>query len=273
LSEEIEELKTLHTGYGGLTSFKSDQFFTPEVVTDFMVDIVDPKDGCNVLEYSCGCGAFLNALYKKNPNINLTGIELSYDLAEIASLCYPDANIIRGDALDFIEEFEERMNLVISNPPFGMPAIRKDFEVARRTSEQYFLEMAVRCLKPGGIVALVLPEGIFSNPNCQMIRNWVIDRCYYLATVSLPAETFFFAGTGVKTSIMLAQKKYLGHDGGNYPIFMAICEDIGWTSRGKPTGKCDLDTIKEAYFKFKPQQDAYLDPGEPELPDLKVVNF
>ncbi|MFX4261266.1 HsdM family class I SAM-dependent methyltransferase [Pelotomaculum propionicicum] len=268
--EEIEELKTLHTGYGGLTSFKSDQFFTPEVVTSFLVDMVDPKDGWNVLEFSCGCGAFLNALTQKNSNINLTGIELSYDLAQIASLCYPKANIIRGDALDYLAEFEGRMNLVISNPPFGMPTVRKNFEVARRASEQYFLEMAVRCLKPGGVVALILPEGIFCNSHTKPLRKWLMEKCYYLGTISLPIQTFYFAGTGVKTSIMLAKKKYPGHEAGNYPVFMAICEEVGWDNRGKPTGKCDLDKIREAYFELKPEQDAYLENSKTEF---DVINF
>ena len=38
---------------------------------------------------------------------------------------------------------------------------------------------------------------------------------------------------------------------GNYPIFMAIAEHIGYDATGKKDAKSDLNEIYEEYKKFK----------------------
>ena len=61
--EEIEELKLLHTGYGGIGD--NTQYFTPKPVVNYIMDvlkIVGFKGG-NVLEPSCGNGIFIDAIH------------------------------------------------------------------------------------------------------------------------------------------------------------------------------------------------------------------
>ncbi|QUH21886.1 HsdM family class I SAM-dependent methyltransferase [Alkaliphilus sp. B6464] len=247
---EISELKTLHTGYGGIYGkYSNDQFFTPDIVTSFMADILQLNDNDKVLEFSCGTGNIINALENKNKTLNITGVELMREYADIASLCYPKANIINGDALEYLDRFENSFDIVIGNPPFGLNIEKSGFNIAKRKSEEYFLEMAVRCLKEGGYGMLVLPDGILSNSTYKKLREWLISQTYYLSSISLPSETFYFTGTSVNTSIVYFRKKIKGYEPGNYNIFMAICDDIGWDRRGNETGKCDLNLIKETYLK------------------------
>lgn len=245
---EVEELKQSHTGYGGITWGDNTQFFTPQVVTDFMVDMIDIPNGANVLEFSCGAGAFINALYKKNKDISVTGIELSSELAKLASVCYPEANIIRGDALEYMDKFKNSMDLIIGNPPFGKgPKTIDGFQYAKGKLEEYFLELAVNCLKEGGEAILIMPDGVLANSQSAKIRKWVLEECYYMGTISLPPETFYFSGTSCKTSVIFFKKKYKEVEVEDYSVFMAIANEIGWNSRGQMTGKCDLDEIKTAY--------------------------
>lgn len=253
-ADEIEELKRSHTGLGGLSWYDHGQFFTPKAITDFMVNLIEPQDGASVLEFACGAGAFLDSLYKKNPNLRVVGIELCGDLAEIARICYPRAEIIHGDTLELFPRFERKMDFVIGNPPFGKASKYDGFVVAKGRLEEYFLEVAVRCLKEGGDAILVMPDGILSNSSSKPIRQWLLKECYYLATISLPQETFYFSGTSVKTSIIYFKKKYQNHPVGDYPVFMAICRNIGWDKKGVRTGKCDLDEIKNAYLSYKGRQ-------------------
>lgn len=257
--EEIEELKRLHTGYGGLYRYNGGQFFTPETVADFMVDLISLKSGMTVLEPACGAGAFLNSLYKKNTNISVVGIELSYELAEVGKICYPNAKIINGDALVHFKDFEQKVDIVIGNPPFGKTNVKySGFARAKNGRlEEHFLEAAVRCLKDGGEAILIMPDSILSNASTKNLREWLLQECYYLATISLPCETFYFSGTSVKTSIMYFKKKYRNASAGDYPVFMAICENIGWNGRGQKTGRCDLEQIKKKYLSFKPVQFSY----------------
>jgi len=194
---------------------------------------------------------FLNSLYKKNLNLNIVGIERYYELAEIAKICYPSAEIIHGDTLELFPKFEGKMDFIIGNPPFGKAPKYDGFIKARGKFEEYFLEIAVRCLKEGGEAILIMPDGILSNSSSAAIRKWLLEECYYLATISLPQETFYFSGTSVKTSVVYFKKKYKNQPVKNYPVFMAICKNIGWDTRGVKTGECDLEVIKNAYLTFK----------------------
>lgn len=249
-AEEIEELKTSHTGYGGMWKGSS-QYFTPSIVADFMVRLLpDLKDGSKVLEFSCGAGSIIRALYDRNSNIEVTGVEIDGELAEIASICYPQANIIHDNALYYVKEFEGKYDVVIGNPPFGQAPKIEGYEQAKSKYEEYFLELAVRSLKEGGESVLIVPDGILANHSSKPIRKWLLDCCYYRGTVSLPPETFYFSGTQCKTSVIFFKKKYSGYTIENYPIFMAICENIGWDNRGRMKGDGDLDIILKAYKDY-----------------------
>lgn len=256
---EIEALKKCHTGYGGITS-NATQFFTPEVVTDFMVDMLgEIKDYTSVLEFSCGSGAFIEALYKKNNKIDVTGIELSYELAQLAELCYPQAKIIQGDALEYMDQFKESFDLIIGNPPFGKS--RKNYiglEYSKKKLEEQFIEMAVHCLKEGGEAILIVPDSVCANQSSINLRKWLIQECYYRASISLPPETFYFSGTSCKTTIIYFKKKFKGHEPDDYPVMMGVCEKIGWDSRGRSDEHNDLEKIKDAFIPIKTKQNQIL---------------
>jgi len=259
-AEEILLLKKEYTGYGGLYSgswSNNGQFFTPPNITKFILDLLQIPSGTKVLEPSAGAGAFFEFLPK---GCDVTGIEITQEAAEVVRLCYPNINVIRGDALSMLSDLEGKFDFCIGNPPFMKlnPGNRPDgytiSEKGKGKAEWYFTELAVRSLKPGGLAALVLPDSIFSTSSDAHLRKWVAvgndeenPQCWYIGTVSLPKETFYFSGTSVSTSIMFIQKKIPGVDLGGYSIFMAICENIGWDSRGRQTGQCDLDKILAAY--------------------------
>ena len=145
-------------------------------------------------------------------------------------------------------------DVVFANPPFGSklpiddPHILDQFELARteakaqRSSmppEQLFIERCLDFLKPGGRLAIVLPDSILSNPGLAFIRRWVIKRAYVLASIDLPREMFARSDTHTMTSVLVLQKftkeerKFA--DAGSLPeyqIFMAIADRVGWDLRG-----------------------------------------
>ena len=73
-------------------------------------------------------------------------------------------------------------------------------------TEILFLERCLSLLKPGGRLAVVLPEGILNNPSLQYVRQYCEDRAKLRAVISLPQETFLSSGATVKTSIVYLQK-------------------------------------------------------------------
>jgi type I restriction enzyme M protein len=150
-----------------------------------------------------------------------------------------------------------RFDIIVTNPPFGSkipiddPHILEQFELAkfeienglRRGSmppEQLFIERCLQLLKPGGRLAIVLPDSILSNPGLAFIRRWILKRARVLASVDLPQVTFE-PYTGTQTSVLLLQKKnreemLLEQESGrprDYEVFMTTPEAVGHDRRGE----------------------------------------
>lgn len=73
-------------------------------------------------------------------------------------------------------------------------------------TEVLFLERSLDLLTPGGRMAIVLPEGILSNPTSQGVREHCELRAYLRAVVSLPKDTFKSTSADVRTSIVVLQR-------------------------------------------------------------------
>jgi type I restriction enzyme M protein len=157
------------------------------------------------------------------------------------------------------------MDVVMTNPPFGSEIpitdenILKSYDLAhvwekledgsfRNTGrlqgsvapEILFIERCLNWLKPGGRMAIVLPDGILGNPAAEYIRWWILNNAWVLASVDLPVETFIVeANVNILTSLLFLKKKpaeliKLESMNGTreYPVFMAVAEKVGFDRRG-----------------------------------------
>lgn len=86
--------------------------------------------------------------------------------------------------------------------------------------ESLFIERFIQLAKPGGWVAMIIPDGILSNGSFHFLRQFVADKCCVRAIVSLPRETFKHVKTNAKTSVLLLEK---GKEDSNmdYRVFLA----------------------------------------------------
>ena len=101
-----------------------------------------------------------------------------------------------------------------------------------------FIERNLDFLKPGGRMAIVLPQGRFNNTSDKYIREFIADRARILAVVGLDTNTFK-PHTGTKTSVLFLQKWNDDPDQGplcpkveDYPIFFAVSEKGGKDNSG-----------------------------------------
>lgn len=143
-----------------------------------------------------------------------------------------------------------KFDMVFTNPPFGAE-VEVDKEIAARyelnstAPEVLYIEACYNYLKPGGKMAIVLPDGILGNPNMESVRIWILKHFKLLASIDLPVETFL-PQVGVQASLLFLQKKtaeegqinYLDED---YNVFMATVERVGKDRRGNPIYKKDED--------------------------------
>lgn len=164
-----------------------------------------------------------------------------------------------------------KFDMIFTNPPFGAkvevdPAIieRAGYELQSNAPEVLFIEQCYRFLKPGGKMAIVLPDGILGNPNMEQTRIWILRHFKLLASVDLPVETFL-PQVGVQASLLFLQKKtsteaLVPIEEEDYDVFMAIVEKVGKDRRGVPIYEKDDDGA-ELLFPHTKEWIGYTDSG------------
>jgi type I restriction enzyme M protein len=113
---------------------------------------------------------------------------------------------------------EFTFDLLMANPPFAGDIkegnILSKYELGKKPDGKYqtkvgrdilFIERNLDFLKPGGRMAIVLPQGRFNNSSDKQIREYIAGRCRILAVVGLHGNVFK-PHTGTKTSVLLVQK-------------------------------------------------------------------
>lgn len=108
-------------------------------------------------------------------------------------------------------------DILMTNPPFAgninEREILRQYRLAERNGRTVskigrdilFIERNLNFLKPGGRMAIVLPQGRLNNTNDLPIRNFLFGKARILAVVGLHGNTFR-PHTGTKTSVVFLQK-------------------------------------------------------------------
>ena len=134
------------------------------------------------------------------------------------------------------EEEEEDAN----EPGDEAEKLRKRKKVNGMKRDILFIERCLDLLKPGGRMAIVLPQGNLNNLGTRALRSYIASRARLLAVVGLHINTFK-PFTGTKTSVVFLQK--WGGDTGdtieNYPVFMATSQHSGKDNSGEYVFKYD----------------------------------
>ena len=211
---------------------------------------------------------------------NLYGIEINDQIARVCKMnmiIHDDGhtNIISTDSLKNVDEITKQhkgfkknsFDILLTNPPFGaiVKSTEKDYldkyelgkDKKNQKTEILFIERCLDFLKPNGKMAIVLPDGILTNSSLQYVRDFLMGKSQILAVVSLPQIAFTHFGAGVKSSLVFVRKKKDNEKSGNYPIFMAIAEHIGYDATGRKDVINDLNTILEEYRKFEKNPKGY----------------
>lgn len=201
----------------------------------------------------------------------------------------PEWIITYGSGFKRLEELKEDKNsykefkfdVLMTNPPFAgdikEPRIIHKYELGYNQKNKpkskvgrdiLFIERNLDFLKPGGRMAIVLPQGRLNNTSDKDIREFIADKARILAVVGLHGNTFK-PHAGTKTSILFLQKwdDTLCPKKDDYPIFFAVSERSGKGNSGEYVyikngdGKRKLDK----YGHFIVDHDLHSEGGE--LPD------
>lgn len=242
--------------------------FDPDLKKAARMNMVMAGDGhanifnINSLEYPKG----------DKPDIAKISPRIKASLKKTGDGATCDSHISSGDV-------RGKFDMVFTNPPFGTKvkvdlAISRNFELGQtwkkeadgsftcsepssgEAPEVLFIEKCGDFLKPGGKLAIVLPDGILGNPDAEAIRLWILHNFRILASIDLPVE-MFLPQVGVQSSLFFLQKKTederlaSANSQENYEVFMAIAEAVGKDRRGQPIYKRDDDGAEILFDEVK----------------------
>lgn len=175
-------------------------------------------------------------------------------------------------------------DIIVTNPPFGSKipitdsSILSQFEISGTSKslppEQLFVERCVQFLKPGGRMAIILPDSILGAPGLVHIRKWLLKNTYIIASIDLHADTFQ-PRNGTQTSVLIVQKKNdeeIREPEHAYNIFMAMIEKVGHDKRGNTIYKRDNDGEILYFKKSRLNETGDIEESEePEINDQTVL--
>ena len=109
-------------------------------------------------------------------------------------------------------------DVLLTNPPFAGDIkdsrILHQYDLAKKPNGKWqnkvgrdvlFIQRNLEFLKPGGRMAIILPQGRMNNLTDKTIRDFIADHARILSVVGLHGNTFK-PHTGTKTSILFCQK-------------------------------------------------------------------
>lgn len=145
-------------------------------------------------------------------------------------------------------------DVLMANPPFAGDIKQTDmlspYELAHKTNgkmenkvgrDMLFIERNLDFLRPGGRMAIVLPQGRFNNTSDQRVRDFIAERCRILAVVGMHSNTFR-PHAGVKTSVLFVQK--WNEDASHGPLCPKVEDyNIFFATQQKPSKDSGGDKI------------------------------
>jgi len=244
------------------------EFYTRRHITGMVARLLlrnekNPRD-FKVCDPACGTGGFLTEAYQtlvNNYSLNKKldekveerlkeNIFWGYDNDEVSVARTKLNMFLVGDGHVNIYENdslvdknkkgwkEDEFDYIMTNPSMGKydgEAEINDFDFTNeRRYELIFLEKALKALKPGGEIAIVINDGALEAPTREKFRRKLLEWCHIYAIVSL-TKYAFAPYTKEKTYILFMQKKQEEHVGNiqEFPIWHFILDYDGYANSDK----------------------------------------
>ncbi|WJG09399.1 N-6 DNA methylase [Aliiglaciecola sp. LCG003] len=211
---------------------KGGEFYTPAEVVRLLVEILEPQEGMEIYDPTCGSGGMLiqSRNYVEETGGNVKNIHLfgQEDNGGTWSICKMNmilhgsggADIENGDTLanplHRTKDGELRsFDRVIANPPFSQNYKKAEMKFKDRFStfmpesgkkaDLMFVQHMVATLKANGKAAVVMPHGVlFRGAEERTCRADFIERGILEAVIGLPQGLFY--GTGIPACVLVLNK-------------------------------------------------------------------
>ena len=164
-------------------------FISPNSIISCLFSVVlnylenDKSSIKRILEPSCGTCEIINYCDGILDNIEIDGIELNKTIYDsIKDLRFK--NTVKIHNKDFIKyETDKLYDLAIGNPPYfvckksDIPKKYEEYIHGRPNIFGLFILHSLSLLKPGGILALIIPNSFLNSLYYSKIRNYIKKTC------------------------------------------------------------------------------------------------
>lgn len=248
------------------------EYYTPRVLTNFIIEALNPKIDDRVGDLACGTGGFLVSTInhleeqiesvddKKSLEENIYGVEKKPmpHLLSITNLLLNDIDnpqIIRGNSLvDNIRDYKlaDKFDVIAMNPPFGgieETGILGNFPMSYRTSETADLFMAVimNRLKVNGRAGIILPDGfLFGDDNAKTEIKKDLINGYNLHTIVRLPSGIFSPYTPIATNILFFENNGKTKEVDYYEV--PFPEGYKTFSKTRPMNQSHIEGLRKWYF-------------------------
>ena len=204
------------------------EFYTPRALTDFIVEMLDPKLGETFGDFTSGTGGFLTSALNhiaksvrsaedgekyQNAVIGQEWKPLPY-LLSITNLLLHDVeapNIRNCDSLGTnVSDFKDadKVDVIGMNPPYGgstEECVKSNFPTQYRSSEtaDLFIALIMYRLKAGGRAGVIIPDGfLFGTDGAKLAIKENLLRKFNLHTIIRLPGSIFAPYTSIATNIL-----------------------------------------------------------------------
>ena len=215
----------------------SGEFYTPRPVTEFVVEMVDPKIDERILDFACGTGGFLTCAIEHFENTNqingaddvekiqknIQGIEkkqLPYALCMTNLLLHgidipniEHRNSLTGEVSGFSDS--KQVDVIVTNPPYGgieEDGVSSNFAKEFQTKEtaDLFMALLMEKLSDNGRAGIVLPDSILFGDGVKNNIKAKLLKEFNLHTIVRLPEGVFAPYTPITTNLLFFNRDAKG---------------------------------------------------------------
>lgn len=255
---------------------KGGEFYTPSEVVRLLVEIIEPAEGMEVYDPTCGSGGMLiqsqqyvEEIGGNSRNLHLHGQE---DNGGTWSICKMNmilhsiggADIRNEDTLQSPQHLTDEGELrtfdrVIANPPFSQNYTRTGMVLPERfhtfmpdsgkKADLMFVQHMVASLKDNGKMAVVMPHGVlFRSGEERTCRRHFIESGILEAVIGLPQGLFY--GTGIPACVLIINKS--GRDKRDKVLFINADREYKEGKNQNSLRPEDIEKITHVYHTLCP---------------------